>query len=64
METARGIRYNTPRLVQLTRTAPVVRYKSDALTRAFFKSQPGPEFHFTYRLNEFRRSAPDSLMAI
>lgn len=41
---------------KLTRTAPVVRYKSDALTRAFFKSQLGPGFHFTYRLTEFRRS--------
>ncbi len=38
----------------LTRETPVVIYKSDAATRAFFQSEIGPEFHFTYRLNQFR----------
>ena len=38
----------------LHRTTPVVNYKSDAKTRAFFKSQIGPEFHFTYHVNQFR----------
>jgi SAP domain-containing new25/Domain of unknown function (DUF6434) len=38
----------------LRRDTPVVNYKSDAKTRAFFKSQIGPEFHFTYHVNQFR----------
>jgi hypothetical protein len=38
----------------LTRRTPVVHYKSDAATRSFFESQIGPEFHFTYHLNQFR----------
>lgn len=38
----------------LTRDTPVVNYKSDAKTREFFTSQIGPEFHFTYHVNQFR----------
>jgi hypothetical protein len=38
----------------LRRDTPVVRYLSDAKTRAFFESQIGPGFHFTYRLNQYR----------
>jgi hypothetical protein len=38
----------------LRRDTPVVRYMSDAKTRAFFESQIGPGFHFTYRLNQYR----------
>lgn len=38
----------------LRRSTPVVRYFSDARTRAFFESEIGPEFHFTYHLNQFR----------
>ena len=38
----------------LRRDTPVVRYRSDAKTRAFFESQIGPGFHFTYRLNQYR----------
>jgi len=38
----------------LTRDTPVVNYKSDAKTRAFFKSEIGPEFHFTYHVNQYR----------
>lgn len=39
----------------LTRDTPVVNFKSDQKTRAFFKSQIGAEFHFTYHVNKFRR---------
>jgi hypothetical protein len=39
----------------LHRSTPVVNYKSDAKTRAFFESQIGPEFHFTYHVNQFRQ---------
>lgn len=39
---------------QLSRSTPVVNYKSDAETRAFFQQQIGPAFHFTYHLNQFR----------
>jgi hypothetical protein len=42
----------------LRRDTPVVTYKSDAKTRAFFKSQIGPEFHFTYHVNQFRLAYP------
>ena len=38
----------------IRRDTPVVRYRSDAKTRAFFESQIGPGFHFTYRLNQYR----------
>ena len=38
----------------MTRDTPVVSYYSDAKTREFFKSQIGPEFHFTYHVNQFR----------
>src|SRR5258708_33683896 len=38
----------------LRRDSPVINYKSDDKTRAFFKSQIGPEFHFTYLLNQYR----------
>ena len=38
----------------LRRDSPVIHYKSDDKTRAFFKSQIGPEFHFTYLLNQYR----------
>jgi hypothetical protein len=38
----------------LRRETRVVNYKSDEKTRAFFKAQIGPEFHFTYHLNQFR----------
>lgn len=40
----------------LRRSTPVVHYKSDRKTRAFFESQIGPEFHFTYHLNQYRLS--------
>src|SRR3989440_8975763 len=33
---------------------PVVNYKSDDRTRAFFKRYIGPRFHFTYHLNQYR----------
>ena len=38
----------------LTRDTPVIYFKSDAKTRDFFKSQIGPEFHFTYHVNQYR----------
>lgn len=38
----------------LRRNTPVVDYTSDRKTRAFFESEIGPEFHFTYHLNQFR----------
>ena len=38
----------------LERSSPVVNYKSDDRTRAFFASQIGPHFHFTYHLNQYR----------
>src|SRR5258706_8410086 len=38
----------------LRRDTPVVSYMSDAKTRAFFESQIGPGFHFTYGLNQYR----------
>lgn len=38
----------------LRRGTPVVSYKSDDKTRSFFKSQIGPDFHFTYQLNQYR----------
>lgn len=38
----------------LRRDTPVVNYKSDQKTRAFFQSQIGPGFHFTYLLNQYR----------
>jgi hypothetical protein len=38
----------------LRRSTPVINYKSDEKTRAFFKSQIGPHFHFTYHLNQYR----------
>jgi len=40
----------------LTRATPVVHYKSDAKTRAFFEAQIGSRFHFTYRLNQYRQA--------
>ena len=43
----------------LTRDAPIVNYYSDAKTREFFKSQIGPEFHFTYHVNQFRLANED-----
>ena len=38
----------------LRRETPVIHYKSDSRTRAFFESQIGPSFHFTYYLNQYR----------
>jgi hypothetical protein len=38
----------------LRRSTPVVNYMSDDKTRAFFKSEIGPGFHFTYHLNQYR----------
>lgn len=38
----------------LTRRTAVVNYYSDSETREFFKSEIGPEFHFTYHVNQFR----------
>ncbi len=43
----------------LTRGTPVVNYKSDDKTRAFFEKQIGPEFHFTYHLNQYRLARPN-----
>jgi len=39
---------------QLRRDTRVINYKSDDKTREFFKSQIGPNFHFTYHLNQYR----------
>jgi hypothetical protein len=38
----------------LRRDTPVINYKSDDKTRAFFKSVIGPDFHFTYLMNQYR----------
>jgi SAP domain-containing new25/Domain of unknown function (DUF6434) len=38
----------------LRRSTPVINYKSDDKTRAFFKSQIGPDFHFTSLMNQYR----------
>ena len=38
----------------LGRNAPVINYRSDEKTRAFFTSQIGSHFHFTYHLNQYR----------
>lgn len=38
----------------LTLKTPVVNFNSDAKTRAFFKAQIGPRFHFTYHVNQYR----------
>lgn len=38
----------------LTRDTRVAHYKSDQKTRTFFEKQIGPEFHFTYHLNQYR----------
>src|SRR3981081_2171985 len=38
----------------LRRGTRVINYKSDDKTRAFFRSQIGPHFHFTYLLNQYR----------
>jgi hypothetical protein len=38
----------------LRRSTPVVNYWSDDKTRAFFESEIGPAFHFTYYLNQYR----------
>ena len=42
----------------IRRNTPVVHYKNDARTRAFFKSQIGPHFHFTYHVNQYRLTHP------
>jgi hypothetical protein len=42
----------------LTRDTPVVNYKNDERTREFFKRQIGPEFHFTYHVNQYRLKNP------
>jgi len=38
----------------LRRDSLVINYRSDDKTRTFFQSQIGPEFHFTYLLNQYR----------
>lgn len=43
----------------LTRDTPVVHYKNDARTRAFFERETGPEFHFTYHVNQYRLNHVD-----
>jgi hypothetical protein len=43
----------------LHRSTSVIRYKSDEKTRAFFTSQIGPHFHFTYQLNQYRLARTD-----
>jgi len=43
----------------LRRSTPVRRYTSDQKTRAFFEAEIGPEFHFTYHLNQFRLARRD-----
>lgn len=43
----------------LRRSTHVVNYYSDDDTRAFFEAQIGPEFHFTYHLNQFRLARKD-----
>jgi hypothetical protein len=40
----------------LRRDTPVVNYKSDDATRAFFEREIGPDFHFTYHLNQWRKT--------
>jgi hypothetical protein len=40
----------------LRRDTLIGNYTSDEKTRAFFKSQIGPGFHFTYHLNQYRLS--------
>jgi hypothetical protein len=45
----------------LTRETLVINYMSDANTREFFKSAIGPEFHFTYHVNQFRLAAGPGL---
>lgn len=40
----------------LRRDTPVVNYRNDGKTRAFFEQEIGPSFHFTYYLNQFRRA--------
>jgi SAP domain-containing new25/Domain of unknown function (DUF6434) len=40
----------------LRRDTPVVNYRNDDKTRAFFQEQIGLSFHFTYHLNQFRRA--------
>lgn len=42
----------------LTRSTPVVNYRSDDTTRAFFVKMIGPHFHFTYHLNQYRLHNP------
>ena len=42
----------------LRRATPVVSYKSDDRTRAFFEEEIGPRFHFTYHLNQYRLHNP------
>lgn len=44
----------------LSRETRVVHYKSDTRTRAFFQSEIGPEFHFTYHLNQWRLTREDT----
>jgi hypothetical protein len=42
----------------LARDTPVVHFKSDTATRAFFRAEIGPEFHFTYHVNQYRLKNP------
>jgi hypothetical protein len=43
----------------LTRDTPVVEYRSDEATRAFFEREIGPHFRFSYHLNQFRKAHDD-----
>ena len=56
-KSAKGLRDSDRPLSRETR---VVHYKSDTRTRAFFESEIGPEFHFTYHLNQWRLAREDT----
>ena len=60
VDDSKGARASTARDSdkELSRTTPVVNYKSDDKTRAFFEEEIGPHFHFTYHLNQYRLHNP------
>lgn len=45
-------------LKPLRAETPVVSYRSDDATRAFFTARIGARFHFTWHLNQFRLAHP------
>jgi SAP domain-containing protein/uncharacterized protein DUF6434 len=44
----------------LRRGTRVVNFKSDEATRAWFRSQIGPHFHFTWHVNQWRLAHPNA----